>query len=65
MRTMAATAVLCLALSSVPRGEPPRSEERPPVDDAKVKAFLDARRGTWPDLNVPESDGKLFYKRVS
>jgi len=34
------------------------------VDDAKVKVFLEARRGTWHDLNVPESDGKLLYDLV-
>ena len=64
MRAVAALVVLCLALSSVALGQPPRSEERPSVDDAKIKAFLDARRGTWRDLNVPESDGKLLYKLI-
>ena len=64
MRTMAAMAVLCLTWCSVTRGQPSASEERPPVDDAKVKAFFDAHRGTWHDLNVPESDGKLLYDLV-
>ena len=27
--------------------------------DATVRAFLDRHRGTWRDLNVPESDGEL------
>ena len=29
--------------------------------DEKVKQFLDARRGTWRDLNVPEADGKALH----
>jgi len=29
--------------------------------DEKVKTFLEKRRGTWIDMNVPESDGKLLY----
>ena len=64
MRTMVAMTVLWLMLSSVTQGQPPRPAERPPVDDAKVKAFLEAHRGTWRDLNVPESDGKLLYDLV-
>ena len=32
--------------------------------DAKVRAFLDRHRGTWRDLNVPESDGRLLYDMV-
>jgi len=38
--------------------------ERPPVDDAQVRAFLDAQKGSWHDRNVPESDGKLLYDLV-
>lgn len=29
--------------------------------DARVKQFLDARRGTWRDLNVPEADGRALH----
>src|SRR5690606_28580004 len=32
--------------------------------DATVRAFLDARRGTWRDLNVPESDGQLLHDLI-
>ncbi len=64
MRPTVAITVLWLMLSSVTQGQPPRRAERPPVDDAKVKAFLEAHRGTWRDLNVPESDGKLLYDLV-
>jgi predicted O-methyltransferase YrrM len=29
--------------------------------DARVKAFLEEKKGTWRDMNIPESDGKLLY----
>ena len=29
--------------------------------DKRVQKFLDTHRGTWHDLNVPESDGKALY----
>jgi predicted O-methyltransferase YrrM len=32
--------------------------------DAKVNQFLDAKRGTWRDLNVPEADGKALHDVV-
>ena len=32
--------------------------------DMKVRTFLDRHRGTWRDLNVPESDGRLLYDLV-
>jgi caffeoyl-CoA O-methyltransferase len=32
--------------------------------DARVKAFLAERRGTWRDLNVPESDGQLLHDLI-
>lgn len=32
--------------------------------DAKVKAFLDSRRGQWHDLNVPANDGQILYDLV-
>lgn len=32
--------------------------------DARVRAFLDSRRGQWHDLNVPETDGKILFDTV-
>ncbi len=32
--------------------------------DEKVKKFLEASRGTWYDMNVPESDGKTLYDLI-
>ena len=32
--------------------------------DRQVAAFLEARRGTWRDLNVPDSDGQLLHDLI-
>jgi caffeoyl-CoA O-methyltransferase len=32
--------------------------------DSKVRAFLESRRGTWHDLNVPEVDGQTLHDLV-
>ena len=32
--------------------------------DKRVQAFLDSRRGTWRDLNVPESDGRILHDLI-
>ena len=32
--------------------------------DEKVSTFLEKRRGTWVDLNVPMSDGKILYDLI-
>ncbi len=32
--------------------------------DDKVQAFLKSRRGTWRDLNVPESDGRVLHNLI-
>jgi predicted O-methyltransferase YrrM len=32
--------------------------------DTQVRAFLDKHRGTWRDLNVPESDGRLLHDLI-
>jgi len=32
--------------------------------DAKVRTFLEKRQGTWRDLNVPASDGKILYDLI-
>ena len=64
MKSTVAMTALWLMLCTVTEGQPPRPTERPPADDAKVKAFLDAHRDSWRDLNVPENDGKLLYDLV-
>lgn len=32
--------------------------------DKRVRDFLDSRKNSWRDLNVPESDGKLMYDLI-
>lgn len=32
--------------------------------DKRVQAFLDRRRGTWRDLNVPDSDGRVLHDLI-
>lgn len=32
--------------------------------DEKVKTFLESRRGTWKDRNVPEIDGKILHDLI-
>lgn len=32
--------------------------------DARVQAFLDAHRGQWHDLNVPEADGRTLHDLI-
>jgi predicted O-methyltransferase YrrM len=39
-------------------------QDRPAGLDQTVQAFLAARRGTWRDLNVPESDGRVLHDLI-
>lgn len=32
--------------------------------DARVSAFLESRRGTWRDLNVPDADGRALHDLI-
>jgi caffeoyl-CoA O-methyltransferase len=32
--------------------------------DKRVRAVLEARRGTWRDMNVPEADGRVLYDLI-
>ncbi len=32
--------------------------------DKRVQKFLDSHRGTWQDMNVPASDGKILYDLI-
>ncbi len=32
--------------------------------DEKVKTFLESRRDTWRDMNIPETDGKILYDLI-
>lgn len=40
------------------------AQDRSTPLDATVETFLDRHRGTWRDLNVPESDGKVLHNLI-
>ncbi|MBI4477070.1 MAG: class I SAM-dependent methyltransferase [Acidobacteria bacterium] len=48
------TSVVGLAQAPAPAGDL----------DQRVRAFLDQRRGTWRDMNVPEADGRTLHDLV-
>ena len=52
--------VVALPAAGILSGEAQRRTDL----DASVQAFLDRHRGTWRDLNVPESDGRLLYELI-
>jgi predicted O-methyltransferase YrrM len=41
-----------------------RAQDRSAELDRTVQAFLDRHRGTWRDLNVPESDGRILHDLI-
>ncbi len=45
-------------------GLPLWTQEGDPDLDKRVRAVLEARRGTWRDMNVPESDGRLLHDLI-
>ena len=64
MRTMLLTASLALLLGAVLDTTASAGQNRSTQLDATVRAFLDRHRGTWRDLNVPESDGKVLHDLI-
>jgi predicted O-methyltransferase YrrM len=39
-------------------------QDRSGAMDTTVRAFLDRHRGSWRDLNVPESDGRILHDLI-
>ena len=60
MFTLNVCAVALLAVDGFGAAGQGRSGEL----DKTVQAFLERRRGTWHDLNVPESDGRVFHELI-
>jgi caffeoyl-CoA O-methyltransferase len=56
--------VTMLAIAAEATDGTTRQAAPKPDLDAKVRAVLDARRGTWRDLNVPEVDGETLHDLV-
>lgn len=63
VRTSLAIIVLTLLLL-VPAELIPQGPEKKKDLDERVGAFLEKRRGTWRDLNIPASDGKILYDLI-
>ncbi len=42
----------------------PRQSESAPDLDAQVRRFLESRRGTWRDMNVPEADARELFRII-
>ena len=57
---VASIATMALLLSTRIAGQQAAGTEL----DTRVKAFLEQRKGTWRDLNVPESDGRLLHDLI-
>jgi predicted O-methyltransferase YrrM len=55
---------LFLSLSfSIPRGFCKERKNNTALDE-KVKMFLENRKGTWHDWNIPYADGKILYDLI-
>ena len=66
VRTFVLSALLCACLpaSTVWRPAAEATNQPNAALDTTVQAFLDRHRGTWRDLNVPESDGRALHDLI-
>jgi predicted O-methyltransferase YrrM len=66
MTRTALALLFALAAMAAPACTEPHAQEGTGASplDMQVRAFLDRQRGTWRDLNVPASDGRLLYDLV-
>jgi caffeoyl-CoA O-methyltransferase len=67
MAKLASALIICLVLGAI--GFPTNKPEEQNRDkfqalDRQVQQFMESRRGSWRDLNVPEVDGKALYDIV-
>ncbi len=64
----AAACEVASAVQDRPGSAGARAAAQPPATasalDARVRAFLDQRRGAWHDLNVPEADGRTMHDLI-
>jgi caffeoyl-CoA O-methyltransferase len=61
-----AVLALCATTLLTARDQPPAAAAPQGASslDTQVKTFLDSRRGTWRDLNVPEVDGRTLHDLI-
>lgn len=59
-------AACCLLLLMVVQSSPAQAQSSPQSAeiDRKVRSFLEDRRGSWRDMNVPETDGKTLHDLI-
>ena len=62
MRRLVTVCVLALSIGELTGRS--RAQDRLAELDRTVQSFLDSRRGTWRDLNVPESDGRVLHDLI-
>jgi hypothetical protein len=62
MRRLLLDTIACALAASVVTAA--TGQERSTQLDATVQAFLKSHRGTWHDLNVPESDGRALHDLI-
>jgi caffeoyl-CoA O-methyltransferase len=63
VRTLLLAAVTAALFTTGPLAAA-RAQDRFAELDRTVQAFLDRHRGTWRDLNVPESDGRVLHNLI-
>jgi predicted O-methyltransferase YrrM len=63
MRNLIVAASLVALMTWAPSAVP-HPQDRTADLDRTVQAFLDRHRGTWRDLNVPETDGRVLHDIV-
>ncbi len=61
---LAAAALFAATATMTPLARPAQRPGDQGALDARVKAFLAEKAGTWRDLNVPASDGQLLHDLV-
>jgi len=56
--------IISIYLGSVILIQDQEKKDRKPTLDQQVRSFLDTHRGSWRDMNVPETDGRLLYDLI-
>ena len=51
-------------LSGLVAQAPPATDRGPSDLDRRIETFLESRRGTWRDMNVPEADGRVLHDLI-
>jgi predicted O-methyltransferase YrrM len=59
-----AFAGIAFALGIAATHAPAQTPGSPPGLDQRVRSFLDSRKGTWRDMNVPEVDGRTLHDLI-